>query len=90
MRQEVTQVPMRTGDNARSVAIGPETESGVSTASEESAQGAACFANFRGLIDIGGDMYYVPTDRGLEHWNADPNRAACLPSCAACWWQEAS
>ena len=53
MRREVTQVPMRTGGNARFVIAGQETEFGVFTASEELAQDAAFSANFREPIDIG-------------------------------------
>ena len=54
MRRGVTQVPMRTGEDARSAAAGPEIESGVFTASEELAQDAAFSVNFREPIDIGG------------------------------------
>ena len=54
MRRGVTQVPMRTGEDARSAATSPEGESGVSTASEELAQGAAYSVNFREPVDIGG------------------------------------
>ena len=31
-----------------------------------------------------GNVHPMPTYRGLECWNADSERAACLPSCAPC------
>ena len=53
MRREVTQVPMRTGRNARFAVAGQEREFGAFTANEELAPDAAFSASFRELIDIG-------------------------------------
>ena len=48
MRREVTRVPTRTGEGARSATHDRVTECGAFIADEELAQGAVCSASFRG------------------------------------------